>query len=49
MPELERVIALLGNDVSDDYWKATEGNAKKALMSLLTMAKMRPDAIIEVC
>ena len=31
MPELERVIALLGNDVSDDYWKATEGNAKKSL------------------
>lgn len=49
IPELERVIALLGNDVSDDYWEATDGNAKRALISLLTMAKMRPDAVIKVC
>jgi hypothetical protein len=48
IPELERVIALLGDDVSDDYWEATDGNAKQALISLLTMAKMRPDAVIEV-
>ena len=48
IPELKRVIALLGDDVSDDYWEATDGNAKRALISLLTMAKMRPDAVIEV-
>lgn len=48
IPELERVIALLGDDVSDDYWKPTDGNAKKALIQLLTMCKMRPDAVIKV-
>lgn len=48
IPELERVIGLLGDDVAPDYWKATDGNAKRALISLLTMAKMRPDAIIKV-
>ena len=48
IPELERVIALLGDDVDDNYWKPTDGNAKRALIALLTMAKMRPDAVIEV-
>lgn len=48
IPELERVIGLLGDDVDPDYWKATDGNAKRALISLLTMAKMRPDAVIKV-
>lgn len=46
--ELERVIPLLGDEVSDNYWDATDGNAKRALISLLTMAKIRPDAIIEI-
>lgn len=44
---LENAIAKLGNDESNDYWEATEGNAKKALLQLLSMAKMRPDAIWE--
>ena len=48
IPELERVIAALGDDVSTNYWDATDGNAKRALVQLLTMAKMRPDAVIEV-
>ena len=48
IPELERVIALLGDDVSSNYWDATDGNAKKALIQLLTMCRMRPDALIGV-
>ena len=48
IPTLERVISELGDDVSSNYWDATDGNAKKALIHLLTMAKMRPDAIIKV-
>ena len=28
-----------------DYWKATEGNAKRALYGLLTFARLRPDGI----
>ena len=48
IPELERVVGLLGDDTDPDYWRATDGNAKRALISLLTMAKMRPDAKIKV-
>ena len=49
IPELERVISALGDDCDTNYWKACDGNAKRALKQLLAMAKMRPDAIIEVC
>ena len=42
---LKSAIDKLGDDVDDDYWKATEGNAKKALCSLLAMAQMRPDGV----
>ena len=43
---LTRVIPTLGDDVDDDYWKPTEGNAKKALINLLTIAVAVPkDAI----
>jgi len=48
IPELERAISLLGNDVSRDYWASTEGNAKRALNTLLAMAKQRPDGIWSV-
>jgi hypothetical protein len=47
IPVLEKAIANLGNDVSKDYWEATEGNAKKALFQLLALAKMRPDGVWE--
>lgn len=49
IPILEKAISVLGDDVNRDYWTATEGNAKRALVHLLTMAKMRPDGIWEVC
>ena len=45
-PILEDAINKLADDVSDDYWQATEGNVKQALNNLLTLCKMRPDAII---
>ena len=49
IPVMEEVISNLGDDVDDkDYWNPTEGNAKRALIQLVTMAKMRPDAIIYV-
>lgn len=44
---LEAAISNLKDDVDEDYWKATEGNAKRALNNLLTMCKMRPDAIVD--
>ena len=47
IPVLEKAINALGNDVNEDYWEATEGNAKKPRIQLLTMAKMRPDGTWE--
>ena len=47
IPVMEEVISHLGDDVDDsDYWHATDGNAKRALIQLVTMAKMRPDSVI---
>jgi len=45
IPILEKAIAKLGNDVDDDYWKPTEGNAKKSLLQLVALAKLRPDGV----
>ena len=45
IPILKAVIAKLGDDVSSDYWAATEGNAKRALLGLLAFAQMRPDGV----
>ena len=35
----------LADDVSEDYWEATEGNAKRAILQLVALAKMRPDGV----
>lgn len=48
IPLLQTAISKLGDDVSTDYWEATEGNAKKALYKLLALAKMRPDGMWEI-
>ncbi len=48
IPILKDAISKLSNDVDDDYWKATEGNAKRALSQLLAFAQMRPDGIWDV-
>ena len=45
IPMLKNAIATLGNDVDPDYWNPTEGNAKQALIQLLTLAQMRPDGV----
>lgn len=46
IPMLEKAISALGDDVDDnDYWNATEGNAKRALCGLLAFAKIRPDGV----
>lgn len=45
IPVLKAVMDRLGDDVDDDYWAATEGNAKAALASLLALAQMRPDGV----
>lgn len=45
IPLISKAIMALGDDVSADYWAATEGNAKIPLYLLLDMAKMRPDGV----
>ena len=44
-PLLDRAISMRGDDVDDDYWKPTEGNAKRALCQLRALAQMRPDGL----
>jgi len=48
IPVLKAAIALLGDEVNEDYWQATEGNVKQALNHLLAMAQMRPDGVWRV-
>ena len=46
---LTSVIPKMGNETDPDYWEPTEGNAKKALVNLLTIAVVVPsDAICKV-
>lgn len=45
IPVLQKAIKVLHDDVSNDYWLPTEGNAKRALTQLLAMARMRPDGV----
>jgi hypothetical protein len=45
IPVLEAAAEALGDDACDDYWEPTEGNAKRAILQLIALAKMRPDGI----
>jgi hypothetical protein len=47
LPMLEQAISQLGDDVSDDYWEATEGNAKRALLGIKAFAQIRPDGVFQ--
>ena len=47
MPILKNAISKLGDDINNDYWQMTEGNAKQSLCGLLAFAQMRPDGIWE--
>jgi hypothetical protein len=45
IPLLKTAIAQLGDDTDPDYWEATEGNVKAALLKVLALAQMRPDGV----
>jgi len=45
LPRLREAAAQLADDVSNDYWEPTEGNAKRALLQLAALAEMRPDGV----
>lgn len=45
VPVLDDAISRLTDDVSDDYWEPCEGNAKRALIQLRELARLRPDGV----
>lgn len=45
IPVLNSAIEQLKDDVAEDYWEATEGNAKASLLQLVALANMRPDGV----
>ena len=45
IPLLKNAVEQLSDEVDPDYWKATEGNAKKSLLGLLSLAQLRPDGM----
>ena len=45
IPVLKAAAEKLGDDVDEDYWKPTEGNAKAVLLQLIALAQLRPDGI----
>lgn len=45
IPMLQAAIGHLGDDVNENYWTATEGNVKSALLKVLALAQMRPDGV----
>lgn len=40
LPVLATALPLLGDDMVDDYWAPTEGNAKHAILDLMTLGAM---------
>ena len=45
IPVLKKACESLADDVHDDYWEPTEGNAKQALLQLIALAELRPDGV----
>lgn len=42
---ISKAAEQLSDDVDDNYWEPTEGNAKRALHGLLALARLRPDGV----
>ena len=45
IPVLLKASLELGDDVDDNYWIPTEGNARNALLDLIALARLRPDGV----
>lgn len=45
IPVLKEAAGKLGDEVDPDYWKSTDGNAKKAILQLIALATLRPDGV----
>jgi hypothetical protein len=44
LPILEKGVEALEEDYADDYWEPTEGNARRALVTLVQWCKQAVDA-----
>lgn len=44
LPILQKGVKALGTNDSDDYWESTEGNARRALLTLVEWCKQAVDA-----
>ena len=40
VPTLERIVAALGTETTDDYWQGTAGNAGRAVEQLLHLCRL---------
>lgn len=47
-PILQKVLDTLEGEPSDDYWDATLGNARKAIVDFMSMVEACPDGILEI-
>ena len=45
IPVLEAAASRLADDATGNYWDATDGNAKRALLQLVALARLRPDGV----
>lgn len=45
LPILAKAVAELKDDVHDNYWEPTEGNARKALLNLIVIGAQFPDGV----
>jgi hypothetical protein len=45
LPALQAALAALGPETDPDYWKATDGNARKALVQLAAFAEAHPAGV----
>lgn len=48
VPILADMIGKLGDEMSDDYWEATDGNAKQPLVAMLIFAAQNPSGVWEI-
>lgn len=49
LPVVTKAVSVLKDDYDDDYWAATEGNAKRSLMNLIKILNLAPaDGIIAI-
>lgn len=47
VPLLQAAVDSMKTDTSENYWDATEGNARLALINLIKLANLAPDGVFD--